>query len=72
MEKEKDKYCFGLVKVGSKGQIVIPASARKMFGISEGTELLILGDKKSGLAIIRPELTHEVLDSILKKGDKLC
>ena len=71
-ENEKQKFCYGLVKVGSKGQIVIPSSARKTFGIKEGTELLILGDIKTGLAIIRPELTNEVLDSILKKGDEIC
>ena len=29
----KGKHIFGMVKVGDKGQIVIPAKARKVFGI---------------------------------------
>ena len=29
----KGKYMFGMVKVGDKGQIVIPVKARKIFGI---------------------------------------
>ena len=30
----KGKYMFGMVKVGDKGQIVIPAKARKIFNIN--------------------------------------
>ena len=32
----KGKHLFGMVKVGDKGQIVIPAKARKLFDISPG------------------------------------
>ena len=32
----KGKHLFGLVTVGDKGQIVIPAKARKLFNISAG------------------------------------
>ena len=39
----KGKHIFGLVTVGEKGQIVIPARARKLFGISAGDRLVILG-----------------------------
>lgn len=48
----KGKYMFGLVKVGDKGQIVIPAKARKIFGIEPGDNLVILGDETQGLALI--------------------
>lgn len=48
----KEKYMFGLVKVGDKGQIVIPAKARKIFGIEPGDNLVILGDETQGLALI--------------------
>lgn len=48
----KGKYMFGLVKVGDKGQIVIPAKARKIFGIEPGDNLVILGDETQGLAFI--------------------
>ena len=35
----KGKHLFGLVTVGDKGQIVIPAKARKIFEISPGDQL---------------------------------
>ena len=49
----KGKHAFGIVKVGDKGQIVIPAKARKMFNINPGDDLIILGDEAQGLAIIK-------------------
>ena len=48
----KGKHIFGMVKVGDKGQIVIPAKARKVFGIEPGDNLIILGDEAQGLAIL--------------------
>ncbi|MDY5021021.1 MAG: helix-turn-helix transcriptional regulator [Blautia sp.] len=48
----KGKHIFGMVKVGDKGQIVIPAKARKLFHIEPGDNLIILGDEAQGLAII--------------------
>ena len=59
----KDKYA-GMVKVGEKGQIVIPKEERDMFDIKPGDTLLILGDKKQGIAI-PPK------DSILSLAEKI-
>lgn len=59
----KDKFA-GMVKVGEKGQIVIPKEARDMFDIKPGDTLLILGDKKQGIAI-PPK------DSILALAEKI-
>ncbi len=49
----KGKHIFGMVKVGDKGQIVIPAKARKIFDINPGDNLIILGDEGQGIAIIK-------------------
>ena len=49
----KGKHIFGIVKVGDKGQIVLPAKARKIFDINPGDRLLVLGDEGQGLAIIK-------------------
>ena len=49
----KGKHVFGMVKVGDKGQIVIPANARKIFDIQRGDNLLILGDEEQGIAILK-------------------
>lgn len=39
------------VKVGEKGQFVIPKQARDVFGIKPGDTLIVLADEKKGIAI---------------------
>jgi len=51
-EALKGKHMFGVVTVGDKGQIVIPVRARRMFGISPGSQLMILGEEGQGLALV--------------------
>lgn len=53
------KYAW-TVKVGEKGQFVIPKEARELFGIHPGDTLILLGDSERGIAI-PPKST---LDSI--------
>jgi AbrB family looped-hinge helix DNA binding protein len=55
-EIKKGKYIFGTVKVGERGQIVIPKEARDKFGINPGDDLMVLGDEKKGLAIVKMDL----------------
>lgn len=62
----KGKHMFGLVTVGDKGQIVIPAKARKLFDISAGDQLVIVGDEGQGLAILKPEYFLSMADLIKK------
>ena len=50
MTKPKGKYAW-TVKVGEKGQIVIPKEAREIFNINPGDTLILLGDVKQGIAI---------------------
>jgi AbrB family looped-hinge helix DNA binding protein len=47
----KGKF-LSLVKVGEKGQIVIPKGARELFGIQPGDSLLLMADKKRGIALV--------------------
>ena len=46
------RHIFGTAKVGDKGQIVIPKGARELFGIQPGDQLLLMADKKRGIALI--------------------
>jgi AbrB family looped-hinge helix DNA binding protein len=55
MAKPKEKHIFGTVKVGEKGQIVIPKEARELFNIKPGDSLLVLGDEAQGIAIVKSE-----------------
>lgn len=60
----KGKHIFGIVTVGDKGQVVIPAKARKLFHISAGDQLVVLGDETQGLAMIKPEGFLEIANAI--------
>ena len=51
----KGRYLFGVVTVGEKGQIVIPVKARKLFDISAGDQLVVLGDEGQGIALVKAE-----------------
>ena len=61
----KGKHVFGTVKVGEKGQIVIPKDARRIFDIKPGDSLLILGDEEQGLAILKSEIFIKFANRIL-------
>ena len=50
----RGRHLFGNVKVGERGQIVIPKEARDLFGIKPGDTILILGDEdKGGIALVK-------------------
>ena len=64
MQEHEGKYIFGVVKVGDKGQIVIPRDARKIYDIKPGDALLLLGDQK-GMAMLKTELFQNVIDQAM-------
>lgn len=58
MSTESGKHA-STVRVGDKGQIVIPKAARDLFGIQPGDTLLLLADIERGIAIVRPDLFEQ-------------
>lgn len=62
----KGKYIFGMVKVGDKGQIVIPSKARKVFDINPGDNLIVLGSEGEGIAIIKEKGLLSLLNNARK------
>lgn len=62
----KGKHIFGVVEVGDKGQLVLPARARKIFSIQPGDRLLVLGDEAQGLAMIKAEGFMAMAEEIRK------
>ncbi|WP_295626431.1 AbrB/MazE/SpoVT family DNA-binding domain-containing protein [uncultured Intestinimonas sp.] len=54
------------VKVGPKGQIVIPKEVREMFGIRPGDTLLILADSTRGIALERYEVFEKIANAIFQ------
>lgn len=65
MQQKEEKYIFGVVKVGDKGQIVIPKEARKVYNIKPGDALLLLGDK-NGMALVKTEIFQSAIDDIME------
>lgn len=60
-----DKFIVS-VKVGPKGQITIPKEAREMFEIKEGDTLMVMGDHKRGIALLKADLFYSIMEGNLK------
>ena len=71
MTHPKGKYAW-TVKIGEKGQFVIPKEARDIFGIKPGDTLIVLGDVERGIAITPKETFTQLeeLDFSDAKEDK--
>ena len=52
MKMPEGKF-IATVKVGEKGQIVIPKGARELFDIQPGDTLLLMADVNQGIAIVQ-------------------
>ena len=63
--QSRDRHIFGTVKVGEKGQIVIPKEAREVFDIHPGETLLLLGDIQQGIAIVKNDRFMDFAKAIL-------
>ena len=66
---DNEKY-MSSVKVGPKGQIVIPKEIRDMFQISPGDTLLILADAQRGIALERYQVFEQIAESINQGRDR--
>lgn len=67
MERMGDKFIFGMVKIGEKGQIVIPKQAREVFGLKAGDQLLMLGDLHQGIALVKPN-PEQIFDAVMNQN----
>ncbi len=77
MRMKIPQYKFlSTVRVGDKGQIVIPKEVREMFEIEPGDNLMLLADKDKGIAIVAFDGMMEFMNEAarqamgLRKGEK--
>ena len=72
MKQLKDKYAW-VVKIGEKGQFVIPKEARDLFDIQAGDTIIVLADKKKGIAIppksIFAKLATNIFDNNINEDE---
>ena len=66
----RGRHVVGTVKVGERGQIVIPKDARALFGIRPVDTLLILGDEKSGIIVTRPEVVSDMAQRVFQNMEE--
>ena len=66
MNIQTGKYAW-MVKIGEKGQFVIPKEARDLFQLHPGDEILVLGDKERGLAILPKEKQQDFVKKIFSE-----
>jgi AbrB family looped-hinge helix DNA binding protein len=67
MKKKNDRYFMSAVKIGPKGQIVIPKEARDIFGLEPGDSLVLMADAKKGIALQTMESLNPMLRMIFDK-----
>ena len=60
------KHIWGTVTIGTKGQIVIPKAARDVFNLKDGDRVVVLGDEKEGIALVKAEIFEEKMQEALK------
>ena len=69
MNIQNGKYAW-MVKIGEKGQFVIPKEARELFDLQPGDEILVLGDEKRGIAILPKTMQKEYITRIFSEIDE--
>ncbi len=65
MDILQGKYAW-MVKIGEKGQFVIPKQARELFDLNPGDEIIVLGDQEHGIAILPKEKQQNYVKRIFK------
>lgn len=72
MEVPQGKHAW-MIKIGEKGQFVIPKEARDMFDFQPGQTILVLADEKKGLAIPpradSQRIMSQIIDELQKEGE---
>ena len=66
MNIQDGKFAW-MVKIGEKGQFVIPKEARDVFGFQPGEEILVLGDVNRGIAILPREMQKEYISRLFEQ-----
>ena len=59
-----------MIKIGEKGQFVIPKEAREVFGFQPGEEIIVLGDVNRGIAILPREMQKEYIARLFEQTEE--
>lgn len=63
---------YGTATVGERGQVVIPAEARKKFNFHAGDKVLVLGHpNQSGIVLCKIDAMREFFSSFLSELERI-
>lgn len=65
MAKKNEQGFLATVKLGPKGQIVIPKEVRDMFDIGPGDSLVLMADPKRGIALQKQNFMLKIAQTIM-------
>ena len=61
----RDLEVYGTVKVGERGQIVIPSDARKAFDIKPGDLLIVVSPPlRDAILLVKAEVVRELIEKM--------
>ena len=66
--RKDDRHYMASVKLGPKGQIVVPKEVRAMFGLEPGDTLVLLADKKRGIALQSSSYYDSFVRAVFDQG----
>ena len=67
IERRRDTRLYGTVKVGDRGQVVIPAEARKELDIKPCDLLFVMaGRNRRGIAMVKADTMKELAEKIMQ------
>jgi AbrB family looped-hinge helix DNA binding protein len=69
MAEYKGKCFYGTVKVGERGQIVIPKKTRDEYDIKPGDSLVVFGDNNKLFKIMKADLMRDFALKVLEDLD---
>ncbi len=62
-ENKDEKYFFGLTKLDKNGAIQLPPKAIEIFEITTDDAILVVGDKKQGIALVKCGNENNFIDN---------
>ena len=71
MKRGEGEKFLSAVKLGPKGQIVIPKEVRDMFALAPGDTLVLMADKRRGIALQTAGVMRRMVDQIFAGQEEL-
>lgn len=68
-DMHKHDKMYGTTTMGARGQVVIPAQARKDLKLKPGDQLMVMGKFGKVLGLIKADQLSEVIDKIMESVD---